>query len=371
MTTRLSRERAHKRALDHLHTRATELARFASKVRQDGATATRVGATTSGVDVETPSNYTASSSAASSVHGNPGLRVTRLRKRNRRSKWTLLGTALCALLFAGSASLAGGAASSNVNSAPDSVLAFGAAPALGSGAGLSLHAGVVAMAADPAAPGYWLAASDGGVFAFGASSFFGHHWSEDGAAFAAKVGARDDQRDIRATLDLRRAELPEPSVPKGWRLLTWVGAAPDDLVESYTRCRDAMRDAPDPAGMEWPTITVEDVRELEQTAAKRGREVRVTVAIDGRSEVAAFTDVRVTPGATTAGTDDTAVAAWARGLGLGRAVKLESLRRLSADRPEVEMVTTTNTEHNVAMRHINTRVGFVPTVILTSTVLTL
>ena len=209
------------------------------------------------------------------------------------------------------------------------------------------------------------------VLEIGASSFFGHHWSEDGAAFAAKVGARDDQRDIRATLDLRRAELPEPSVPKGWRLLTWVGAAPDDLVESYTRCRDAMRDAPDPAGMEWPTITVEDVRELEQTAAKRGREVRVTVAIDGRNEVAAFTDVRVTPGATTAGTDDTAVAAWARGLGLGRAVKLESLRRLSADRPEVEMVTTTNTEHNVAMRHINTRVGFVPTVILTSTVLTL
>jgi hypothetical protein len=184
MTTRLSRERAHKRALDHLHTRATELARFASKVRQDGATATRVGATTSGVDVETPSNYTASSSAASSVHGNPGLRVTRLRKRNRRSKWTLLGTALCALLFAGSASLAGGAASSNVNSAPDSVLAFGAAPALGSGAGLSLHAGVVAMAADPAAPGYWLAASDGGVFAFGASSFFG---STGGAPLNAPV----------------------------------------------------------------------------------------------------------------------------------------------------------------------------------------
>jgi hypothetical protein len=30
-----------------------------------------------------------------------------------------------------------------------------------------------------------------------------------------------------------------------------------------------------------------------------------------------------------------------------------------------------NAERNAAMRHINTRVGFVPTVILTSTVLTL
>jgi GNAT superfamily N-acetyltransferase/predicted GNAT family acetyltransferase len=205
----------------------------------------------------------------------------------------------------------------------------------------------------------------------GARSFFGHYWSEDGAAFASHVGARDDQRDVRASLDLRGAELPEPNVPAGWRLLTWIGAAPDDLVESYARCRDAMGDAPDPAGVEWPTVTVEEVRELEQTAAKRGREMRVTVAIDERNEVAAFTDLRVTPGGTTAGTDDTAVAAWARGRGQGRAVKLESLRRLRLDRPDVETVTTMNAEGNAAMRHINTRVGFVPTVILTSTVLTL
>jgi mycothiol synthase len=204
----------------------------------------------------------------------------------------------------------------------------------------------------------------------GASSFFGHYWSEDGAAFASHVGARDDQRDIRATLDLRSAKLPEPSVPAGWRLLSWIGAAPEDLVESYTRCRDAMSDAPDPAGVEFPETTVEDVREIEETAAKRGREMRVTVVIDERNEVAAFTDLRVTPGATTAATDDTAVAAWARGRGLGRAVKVESLRRLCADRPEVETVTTMNAERNAAMRHINTSVGFVPTVILTTTVLT-
>jgi GNAT superfamily N-acetyltransferase/predicted GNAT family acetyltransferase len=205
----------------------------------------------------------------------------------------------------------------------------------------------------------------------GASSFFGHYWSEDGAAFASHVGAREDQRDVRATLDLRAAELSEPSVPEGWRLLTWIGAAPDDLLESYARCRDAMSDAPDPEGVEWPAITVADVRELEQTAAKRGREMRVTIAVDERNEVAAFTDLRVTPGAKTASTDDTAVAAWARGRGLGRAVKLESLRRLRIEHPEVETVTTVNAERNAAMRHINTRVGFVPTVILTSTVLTL
>ena len=53
------------------------------------------------------------------------------------------------------------------------MLTFGAAPTLGSGANLELRAGVVAMASDPVGPGYWLAASDGGVFAFGDASFFG------------------------------------------------------------------------------------------------------------------------------------------------------------------------------------------------------
>ena len=75
-----------------------------------------------------------------------------------------------------------------------------------------------------------VAARDAGV-----SSFFAHHWSEAGAAFASHVGAREDQRDVRAMLDLRVAELPEPVVPAGWRLLTWVGAAPDELLESYAR----------------------------------------------------------------------------------------------------------------------------------------
>jgi hypothetical protein len=205
----------------------------------------------------------------------------------------------------------------------------------------------------------------------GASSFFGHHWNDEGAAFASHVGAREDQRDVRATLDLRRAELPKPVVPTGWRLLTWIAAAPDELIESYARARDAMDDAPIPDGVAFPSETREDVRRTEATAAKRGRELRVTVALDERNEVAAFTDLRATPGAAGASTDDTAVVAWARGRGLGRAVKLESLRRLREDRPEVETVTTMNAELNAAMRHINTRIGFVPTSTLTTAVLLL
>jgi GNAT superfamily N-acetyltransferase len=205
----------------------------------------------------------------------------------------------------------------------------------------------------------------------GAHSFFGHHWSAAGAAFAAHVGARDDQRDVRALLDLRSADLPDPVVPAGWRLFSWVGAAPEELVESFARARDAMNDAPAPDGVQSWTTTVDDIRRIEEASALRGREVRVTVALDERDEIAAFTDLRATPGSTAAATDDTAVVAAARGLGLARAVKVESLRRLRAERPEVETVSTMNAEHNAAMRHINTSIGFVPTSTLTTAVLTL
>ena len=171
-------------------------------------------------------------------------------------------------------------------------------------------------------------------------------------------------------LDLRTALLPAPVVPVGWRLLSWVGPAPDELVESFAAARDAMNDAPAPAGVEGWTTTVEEVRRIEQTAAARGREIRVTVALDDHDEIGAFTDLRATPGDPAAATDDTAVIASARGLGLARAVKVESLRRLRAERPEVETVSTMNAEHNGAMRHINTEIGFVPTTTLTTTVLT-
>ncbi len=204
----------------------------------------------------------------------------------------------------------------------------------------------------------------------GVRSFFGHHWDEAGAAFAAHVGARDDQRDVRAVLDLRTARLPAPVVPAGWRLRSWVGPAPDELVESFAAARDAMNDAPAPAGVEGWTTTVEEVRRNEQSAAARGREIRVTVALDDHGEIGAFTDLRATPGASAAATDDTGVVASARGIGLARAVKVESLRRLRAERPEVETVSTMNAERNEAIRHINTQIGFVPTSTLTTTVLT-
>ncbi len=79
-----------------------------------------------------------------------------------------------AVVFAGlgSASLAGSAAA-DTTPTPNSVVAVGPAPQFGPDHGLVLHAGVVGIASDPAVPGYWLAAGDGGVFTFGQAPFLG------------------------------------------------------------------------------------------------------------------------------------------------------------------------------------------------------
>jgi GNAT superfamily N-acetyltransferase len=199
----------------------------------------------------------------------------------------------------------------------------------------------------------------------------GHHATPAGAAFAARAGAVDGQRDVRSLLRLAEARLPEPEVPAGWSLLTWTRRAPDELVESYARARPALDDAPTPDGMEFPVETAETIRDVEAALAKRGREGRVTVAVDPTGEVGAFTEVRLTPCAPLAFTEDTATVAAHRGLGLATAVKRESLRRLRADHPEVEVVTTMNAEENRAMRSVNERVGFTVAAILTSATITL
>jgi GNAT superfamily N-acetyltransferase len=202
-------------------------------------------------------------------------------------------------------------------------------------------------------------------------SAFGHHATPAGAAFAAKAGARDDQRDVRSRLDLRAADLPEPRVPAGVELVSWIGRTPTELLETHVEARHAMDDAPTPGGTEHPGWSLEQQLLVEEASVARGRPPRVTAAIEA-GEIVAFTDLRVgAPPAPVAQTDDTATLPRVRGRGLATAVKRESLRRLRAERPHVELVVTLNAEHNAAMRAVNTKLGFEPVTIFTTSVLDL
>ena len=126
-----------------------------------------------------------------------------------------------------------------------------------------------------------------------------------------------------------------------------------------------MDDAPAPGGFDFPSSTAEKVRASEESLARRDREMRLTVAIDAAGEIGAFTELRVSRGSTLGVTDDTGTVAPLRGKGLGRAVKLESLRRLGVDHPQVEAVLTQNAEENAVMRHLNESIGFRPSLVET------
>jgi len=203
----------------------------------------------------------------------------------------------------------------------------------------------------------------------GVETLRGDHGTAAGAAFAAHVGAVDEQRIVRSSLDLRAAELPEPRPPDGFRLVNWLGRVPDEHLGAYARARVAMDDAPAPEGMDYPVWDAAAIRASEESLVRRGREMRLTVAMDDAGEVGAFTELRHSAGSVLGFTDDTGTVAAQRGKGLARAVKFESLRRLRADHPEIEVVTTRNAEENDVMRHLNESIGFRPTVVETTAAL--
>jgi GNAT superfamily N-acetyltransferase len=199
----------------------------------------------------------------------------------------------------------------------------------------------------------------------GVEALRGHHSSAAGAAFAVRCGAVDEQKIVRSLLHLRSVELPEPRLPGGFRLLTWFARVPDEHLAAFVRVREAMDDAPAPEGMDIPTWTGEKVRAMEESLAQRNREMRLTVAMADDGRIGSFTELRVSPGSVLGFTDDTGTVAAERGKGLARAVKIESLRQLRADHPEIEVVTTSNAEENSLMRHLNDSIGFRPSLVET------
>jgi GNAT superfamily N-acetyltransferase len=199
----------------------------------------------------------------------------------------------------------------------------------------------------------------------------GHHSTPAGAAFAAKHGFTNGQRVVRSLLDLKSAELSPPSLPDGWTLVTWLRRVPDEHLARFVTARAAMDDAPSDDDLEFPTWTAENVRESEESLALRDREMRVTVAMRDDGVIGAFTELRVSRGSTLGFTDDTGTLSEHRGRGLARAVKVESLRRLRDDHPQITVVSTSNAEENTVMRHLNASVGFAPTVVETMATLKL
>jgi hypothetical protein len=109
----------------------------------------------------------------------------RASRRRALSSVGLIGAAL-AILMAGGAlvSRAGGSPAAAADPLANAVRAVGGAPALAPSAGMPVNADLVSIASTPSGRGYWVAAADGGVFAFGDARFDG---SAAGKPLAAPI----------------------------------------------------------------------------------------------------------------------------------------------------------------------------------------
>ncbi|WP_194891993.1 GNAT family N-acetyltransferase [Catenulispora pinisilvae] len=190
-----------------------------------------------------------------------------------------------------------------------------------------------------------------------------------GEKWARGLGFVRTQAKVRQMLALAEVDpvLWQRPVPEGFQLESWIGAAPEELLEEYARARTAILDAPQgDSTLEMADWTSERVRKHEEDLRSRGIQNRVTVAIEqSSSRIAGITELELLPSQPSQAMQrDTAVAADFRGLGLGLAIKGAMLRWLTADRPAIAEVFTHTAHDNISMIRINHALGYITTAVV-------
>ncbi|CAN5345570.1 GNAT family N-acetyltransferase [soil metagenome] len=191
-----------------------------------------------------------------------------------------------------------------------------------------------------------------------------------GREFALAQGYRltlgDVQRELALPVDdgLLDELAAEAAVRHdGYTVQSWVGAVPEVLALGYeTLASSLMTEAPTgDREIEPEVVDVANLREREAVAAKQGRTMCCTVAITADGEVAAYTDLALTPHETGKAYQwGTLVRTADRGHRLGLAVKVANLRLLQSLGLGAERVVTWNAEVNSHMIGVNERLGFRP-----------
>ncbi|NYI43888.1 GNAT superfamily N-acetyltransferase [Nocardioides aromaticivorans] len=152
---------------------------------------------------------------------------------------------------------------------------------------------------------------------------------------------------------------------EGYRLRSWAGPVPDELVEGWLAVASTLSTEAPTGDMqrEAETVDVAAHRDDEALVAAQGRTSWRTVALTAAGEVVAYTEIVVPDH------DPRFVYQWGtlvrddhRGHRLGVAVKVANHRSLQAGADVGgRRVVTWNAEENGPMIAINERMGFVPT----------
>ncbi len=188
--------------------------------------------------------------------------------------------------------------------------------------------------------------------------------------FALQHGYRltlgDVQRELALPVDdARLAALAAEAAERhdGYRITSWVGPVPEQLALGWeTLASSLMTEAPTgDREIEPEVVDVANLRERESIAAKQGRTICCTVALSADGEVAAYSDLAVTPHESGKAYQwGTLVRTADRGHRLGLAVKVANLRLLQSLGLGVERVVTWNAEVNTHMIAVNEQLGFKP-----------
>ncbi|BDZ63231.1 GNAT family N-acetyltransferase [Agromyces mangrovi Wang et al. 2018] len=180
------------------------------------------------------------------------------------------------------------------------------------------------------------------------------------AAFFTAHGYVLGQIERMSVLDLADVTVPEPESVPGYRLVTWVGHAPDELVDAYAAAKTRMAlDVPaadltiDPE--HWDAARV---RTFEEQRRESGDVLLVAAAVADDGDVAGYTELELPHDKACAYQGDTLVVAAHRGHGLGLRVKQANHRALAESAPERTRIYTWNADENDHMLAINIALGF-------------
>lgn len=148
----------------------------------------------------------------------------------------------------------------------------------------------------------------------------------------------------------------------GYRIVQWVGPAPDEHLDALAAAHRAMEDMPTDE-LDWTVspMTPERLRARDETWVARGRRNVSTLALAPDGAAAGLSELQInTHRPELAGQGDTGVVSAHRGRGLGRWLKAENLRLALDHEPRVRIVQTYNAESNPWMLDINVAMGFRP-----------
>jgi GNAT superfamily N-acetyltransferase len=176
--------------------------------------------------------------------------------------------------------------------------------------------------------------------------------------FAEARGFTLDMLDAVRELRLP-AELAPVDVADGYRLQTWRGACPDDLLDEYAELRRILTaEAPSgAAGLENEHWDAARVRKDEADLERVGRVMVVTVARAGDGSLAGHTQLAF-PRGREVYQWDTLVRPAHRGHGLGLALKIRTMHESADLLAGRRRIVTENAASNTHMIAVNEALGF-------------